>query len=330
MEAIQNFNEILKSFNIKAFCTNYQKIDNYSYFDLRLSPNTKVKDLQKYSDEISLLLKTPCKPSVKILHSQGLVRLEFITLRKHVLNLFEYFTNDQVPTGELICLLGKTVDDQRVWMDLIQNPHMIISGTTGSGKSTLLNNIIANVLNYNQAALFLMDPKHIEFSEYEIHFKDDIQVSYSYNECVYMLDTLIDVMEQRYNLLRQNLLYKDINPILIIIDEFADLIIQDTDNSFYSKLCQLSQKCRAAKMSIILSTQRPSVDIVNGIIKANFPARISCRVVSHVDSRVILDSVGAEKLLGNGDALLRDNFRYLERFQIAYTTSTEVCKYFGV
>jgi S-DNA-T family DNA segregation ATPase FtsK/SpoIIIE len=115
----------------------------------------------------------------------------------------------------------------------------------------------------------------------------------------------------------------------LIIDEFADLIMQDKDDQFFSKLCRLAQKCRAARISIVLSTQRPSVNIINGAIKANFPARISCRVASHVDSKVVLDTSGAEDLIGRGDALLIDNFRHMERFQVAYTDAVEVCNYFG-
>jgi len=120
-----------------------------------------------------------------------------------------------------------------------------------------------------------------------------------------------------------------LKPILIIIDEFADLVMQDKGDMFFDRLCRLAQKCRAARMSIMIATQRPSVNIVNGAIKANFPARIACKVASHVDSKVILDTVGAENLLGKGDALLRDNSRNMERFQVAYTDATEVCQIFG-
>ena len=105
--------------------------------------------------------------------------------------------------------------------------------------------------------------------------------------------------------------------------------MQDKEYQFHDKLCRLAQKCRASRISIILSTQRPSVNVVSGAIKANFPARIACRVASHIDSKVVLDSVGAENLLGHGDALIRDNYRFIERFQIAYTNSTEICNYFG-
>src|ERR1700686_1328439 len=165
MNTVTDFDSILSSFGIKAICVNYQQIDNYFFYDLKLKPHAKVNDIKKYSDEISLALKTPCKPSFKVLHQEGIVRLEFAGPRKKALNLFDYFTNSNIPKGEINCLLGQTVDGEKVWMDLAQNPHMLISGTTGSGKSVLLHNIVANLFNYNDVDLFLVDPKRIEFSD---------------------------------------------------------------------------------------------------------------------------------------------------------------------
>lgn len=328
MELIKDFNDLLRSFNIKASCVNHQQVDNYFYYDLKLNPTAKVRDIQKYSDEISLALKTPCKPSVKILHNEGVVRLEFVSPRKEILRLFDFFSNKNVPSGEINCLLGQTVDGRQMWMDLAQNPHLIVSGTTGSGKSTLLHNIIANIFNYNDVDLFLVDPKQIEFVEYKKHM-NNISVLNTYDESVAMLKSAIEVMEFRYELIRMGTPASSLKSIVIIIDEFADLIMQDKNDEFYLVLCRLAQKCRAARIHIILSTQRPSVNIINGTIKANFPARIACRVASHVDSKVILDASGAENLLGKGDALVRDNLRHLERFQVAYTDAAEVCSYFG-
>jgi S-DNA-T family DNA segregation ATPase FtsK/SpoIIIE len=161
VESIQRFNQILQSFNIKASCIDYQSIDNYCYYDLKLNPHAKVKDVQRFSDEISLALKASRKPSIKPLHEKGVVRVEFITPRAEPLRLLDYFTNSGVPQMELPCLLGQSVEGKRLWMDLAQNPHLLIAGTTGSGKSTLMHNIIANLLNYNKVHLFLVDPKNI-------------------------------------------------------------------------------------------------------------------------------------------------------------------------
>lgn len=326
MDTVQQFNHILSSFNIKATCLSMHQVDNYVYYDLKLHPRAKVKEIQKYSDEISLALKKS-KPSVKVLHEQGVVRVEFASPREKPLKLFDIFTNDDVPSGGLVCLLGQTVDGSKIWTDLLDNPHCLVAGTTGSGKSTLLHNIIANVFNYNDADLYLIDPKRIEFGQYQGVRKT--QVYHNYDDVVELLANMIEIMEDRYEKLRAGWDAKDLKPILIIIDEFADLVMQDKGDMFFDRLCRLAQKCRAARMSILLSTQRPSVNVVNGAIKANFPARIACKVASHVDSKVILDTVGAENLLGKGDALLRDNSRNMERFQVAYTDATEVCQIFG-
>jgi S-DNA-T family DNA segregation ATPase FtsK/SpoIIIE len=293
---------------------------------VKLNAKSKVKDIERCSDEISLSLRAHSKPRIKPIYDSGLVRLEFSSPRQSPLNLLDYFSSEKMP-GDLSCLLGQSVDGERVWMDLAKNPHMIISGTTGSGKSVLLHNIIANLLNYNKTKIYLIDPKGSEFSNYENRF-ENIEVGYSYNEAIEALDCFIGSMECRYEYLRKNLDITKLPYAVLIIDEFSDLIMQDKDDLFYNKLCMLAQKCRAARISIILSTQRPSVNVINGTIKANFPARIACKTASQIDSKIVLDYSGAESLLGSGDALLKDNFRHLERFQVAYTTSKEVCEYF--
>lgn len=328
-DEVKRFNEILKAFKINANCIDYQKVDNYSFYDLVLGTNGRVSQLRKFGDEISLQLKSPCKPSIKVMHAFGKVRLEFVHARETALNLFDYFTNDKVPLGELMCLLGQAVDGSRVWMDIAKNPHMIVSGTTGSGKSVLLHNLIANLCNYSQAQLYLMDPKSIEFTAYEERL-ENTTVSYSYDECLIIMNSLVEIMNERYLLIKAGESLHNLPYIVCIIDEFADLIMQDTDNSFYKQLCALAQKCRAAKIHLILCTQRPSVNVINGTIKANFPARIACRVASHTDSKIILDCTGAEDLLGAGDSLMKDNSRDLVRFQCAYTNAEEVCSFFGM
>ncbi len=326
MQLINEFNYLLNSFNIKATCVSYNNIGNYSYYDIKLHNSARVKDIQKYSDELSLALKMPCRPTIKLLHSSGVVRVEFILPRKANLELLDYMSNNNIPRGNINCLLGQAVDGNELWMDLSANPNLIISGTTGSGKSVLLHNIIANLYNYNDVDLFLVDPKNIEFIAYKNSMRNTA-VMFSYHDALIMLNDIISLMESRYNQIRDGhaVSFKD---TVIIIDEFADLIMQDKNDNFYKNLCLLSQKCRAAQIYIILATQRPSVNIINGSIKSNFPARIACRVASHTDSKVILDATGAEDLLGNGDALIKDNFRNLERFQIAYINSKDIYNIF--
>jgi len=326
MENVEKFNNILKSFHIKAACVDFQTIENYSFYDVELSPDARIRDLHKYSEEIGLALLAKSKPGIKVIPEQGIVRMEFLSPRKEKLQLMDCFTNSSIPKGELLCLLGQDLYGQPIWMNLDKNPHMIVAGTTGSGKSTLLHNIIANLFNYNDAKIYLMDPKNIEFSKYS-NIVDNI--AYNYSDCLDFLDELLATMELRYQMIREGLNPARLPYYVVIIDEFADLILQDKNDEFYTKLCRLAQKCRASKIHLILSTQRPSASIVDGNIKANFPTRIACKVSSAIDSRIILDASGAENLMGRGDALLKDDQRNMERFQIAYIDPDEVIKYFG-
>lgn len=326
MDAIKNFNTILNNFKLNAQCVNYHRNDNYFHYDLQLNSNIRIKDIQKISDEIALALKAPCKPSFKILHQEGIVRLEFAKNSDSSLNLISMLENSPLIKGELPCLLGRQSDGQNMWMDLSNNPHMIISGTTGSGKSTLLHNIIGNLLRIKNIDISLIDPKRIEFAAYNKF--NNITVNYSYNSALATIESTLELMEFRYELLNINDDGSNLTPLVLIIDEFSDLILQDENSKFYNALCKLAQKCRAAKIYLILSTQRPTANIINGNIKANFPARIACKVSSHVDSKVILDAVGAENLIGKGDALVRDNSRYLDRFQVAYASAAENIKHY--
>ena len=271
-----------------------------------------------------MALKAPHKFNCKVLHNEGIVRLEFAASQKKPLNLFSLLSEANNANGTIPCLLGQKIDGSLMWMDLQENPHMIVAGTTGSGKSTLLHNIIANIVYFDSADLFLSDPKNIEFSVYE----DLYQVSYSYEDTMFFINALIKLMDSRYEYLRSGKSSLTLRPQVLIIDEFANLIMQDKNDQFYSSLCYLAQKCRVANIHIILATQRPSAQIINGNIKANFPARIACKVANQVDSRIILDESGAENLSGKGDAYLKDNFRSMERFQVAYTSSQEIINFY--
>ena len=327
MTKIKQFNTILKSLKINAECIDYKVIGNYTFYDIKLGASGTVKGLYRFLEEISLQLMSASKPSLEIIRDKGIVRLNFINAIRNKLMLADFVTNDDVPNGSLVWLLGQAADGSKVFVDIAKMPHCIVAGTTGSGKSCILHGAIFNALNYNNAKIFLMDPKRIEFSKYEGVF-DNISVSYTIDKCKYILDMLVEVMNTRYEMMKNGAVADQFSPILVVIDELAELQYQDTDNSFHDTLCLLAQKSRAAKIHIIVATQRPSVQIISGAIKANFPARISCRVASGVDSKVILDEVGAEDLIGAGDALLKNNTGKLVRFQAAFITAEEVCSIF--
>lgn len=330
MDNVTTLNNIFGAFKISATCKQFFEHKNAYFYDVELKPGTRIRDLEKYAAELSLALKAPSKPRIKAIPELGLLRLEFMKLQDQKVDLFELGYKSKMPVGKLNCLIGETLEGAPLWIDIVSNPHMLIAGTTGSGKSTMLHTIIANLLMYHNTYISLMDPKNIEFYKYSGLWNYKLGVNYSYSDCVQKLSDLCDEMERRYTLMRTHRISSDYFPyIVLIIDEFADLILQDADHSFHGYLCKLAQKSRAAGIHIILSTQRPSVDIVDGSIKANFPARLSCKVATNTDSRVILDTPGAELLLGKGDSLLKNNQFSLQRFQGAYTTPEEVINYFG-
>ncbi len=330
MEPVTNLNEILSAFKIDATCKNYSEYKNACFYDVELKPGAKVKDIEKYSTELSLALKKAGKPRVVVSSEEGVLRLEFINSKKEKTSLFELGKISPRPKGTVTCLLGETLYGQPLWLDIVTSPHLLIAGTTGSGKSTLLHNIIGNLLMYPRVNVLLMDPKSIEFFKYADANIPQLNVTYDYAECLQVLESLGNEMESRYKDIKdKKATVASFPTTVLIIDEYADLIMQDVGNAFYKALSRLAQKSRAAGIHIILSTQRPSVNVVDGVIKANFPARISCKVATHVDSKIILDSTGAEDLLGAGDAIIKSGQFDLQRFQVAFTSPEEICKIFG-
>jgi DNA segregation ATPase FtsK/SpoIIIE, S-DNA-T family len=319
---------ILNAFRIKASCQNTQEYKNAVCYDLVLSPGARLRDIEKYATELSLALKSPSRPRIFPLTEEGVVRLEFLKPRNAQVDLFG-FSDLARPEGKQMLLLGETLEGSPLWFDLMTNPHLLVAGATGSGKSTLLHSIIANLLSNPNTFSFLMDPKNIEFFKYAELPNAPIRVSYDYNECLMILEWLCQEMDNRYRLLREQQLTADqLSSLVLVIDEYADLVGQDESKRFRSLICRLAQKSRAADIHIVLATQRPAANVVDGNIKANFSTRIACKVASKVDSRVVLDSSGAEILAGRGDAILNGNAFSMQRFQAAYTTPDQVVSYF--
>jgi len=330
MWQVENLNSILAAFKIAALCNNFSEYKNACFYDIELKPGAKVRDIEKYSTELSLALKKAGKPRLIISPEEGIIQLEFLNSKREKTSLFDIAYQIERPEGKLTCLLGETLQNDPLWIDIAANPHLLIAGTTGSGKSTLLHTIIANLLLYPKVSIHLMDPKNIEFYKYSEANLPKLNVAHEFADCLIMIESLCLEMDSRYQKIKERKLFADNFPfIVLIIDEYADLIMQDENKLFYKSLIRLAQKSRAAGIHLIMSTQRPSVDVIDGIIKANFPARISCKVSSHIDSRIILDAVGAERLIGSGDALIRDSKFDLQRFQVAYTSPDEVCCLFG-
>jgi len=201
------------------------------------------------------------------------------------------------------------VDNQRklIYLDLCKAPHVLVSGTTGSGKSVFLNNLI-ELLN---CQLILIDPKRIEFTKYNSLPNLKIPVVHCTYDAINILNNLVNLMEMRYKELQDNSNAK-FEKIVVVIDEFADMVETVRSNKtekelLFSSVVRLSQKARAIGIHLVLATQRPSVSVITGLIKANIPTRISFKQNSIIDSRTILDSSGAEELTSSGLFLLKSS-----------------------
>lgn len=314
-------NKVFEGLKINATCVSAYSHRHFSFYDVELGPGCMVSKLRHFSNEIALGLKSRSIPIVKTITEKGIVRLQVVNSVPETLPFEKMYSSAIKPEGMLPFLFGETNEGTHLWVDMAKNPHMLVAGTTGSGKSVFLHTLIANALRDECCYLHLVDPKGVEFMAYK-----DVAETFdiTYDDTVNMLTNLAKEMEWRYTYLAKLGIssvegyhggifgYK-----LVIIDEVADLMLADKNKQFEIQLIKLAQKCRAVGIYLVLATQRPSVDVLTGTIKANFPARMSCKVSSRVDSNVILDMPGAEHLVGRGDAILKNNEYDCIRYQIA-------------
>lgn len=321
-ENISKLNQIFGAFKIKAKCINYNSYRHFFYYDAVLEPGYKISKLNSFSNELSLALKAPI-PIIKAIPSLGVVRFHFTCRDAETLHFEKLYASSQKPENFFIpFLLGESELGEPLWIDMSKNPHLLIGGSSGSGKSVFLHILIANALKLDDIDLYLIDPKKVEFNRYSLGScvrSIDVNLE-SANQT---LDKLISIMETRFEILNQlrksNI--EDVphlfRKIVVIIDEFSELSLNEKGD-FEFKLIKLAAKCRAAGIYLTLATQRPSVDVVTGLIKANFPARVACKTASQTESKIILDSSGAEHLGGRGDCLIRTSTLDNIRFQAAY------------
>ena len=282
--------------------------------------------------EIRILAPIPGKQAVGV---------EVPNLSPNLVTLGDVF--DELPTtaSPLAVWLGKDIAGNAVWTDLARMPHLLIAGTTGSGKSGCINTILSSVLlraTPDDARLILIDPKRIELSLYESIPHLLTPVVSNPKEAAIVLGNVLAEMERRYELLstvrarnlpEANRAFRSrgeetLPYLLVVIDELADLMMI-SPQQVEDAVIRLAQKSRAVGVHLVLATQRPSVDVITGMIKANVPSRIAFAVSSQTDSRVILDQAGAESLLGQGDMLFKPlGTSRLQRLQGAYVTEEEI------
>jgi S-DNA-T family DNA segregation ATPase FtsK/SpoIIIE len=328
--------QLLEQLKIKADVVNIETNGIVSRYYLKLQPGGKVKKIENCANEIALGLKSYSIPIVRLIPEKGLVSIEILTKPQGTVEFNDLKNSLLKSDDKLPVILGRTHDGEDLITDITKMPHLLIAGTTGSGKSVLLHSIICSlILQESNVRLALVDPKNVEFT----HYKDTKQLMYPIinyaDEAYAILSDLVDEMDDRFRIMSKKSakdIYeynkkrsKKLPYIVLVIDEFADLM-QMSKKEFQVKLSRLAQKSRACGIHIIIATQRPSADVVTGIIKANFPARISCRVTSAINSRVVLDKNGAEKLLGKGDALISSTIYDMLRFRGAYINQVEIEK----
>jgi S-DNA-T family DNA segregation ATPase FtsK/SpoIIIE len=345
---IENMNGILSSLRIKGRCVNAASHRHLAFYDVELdfgeNCSAEVRKMENRAREIALGLKSKTVPVVKPVPAEGVVRLQVATRDADTLLWVEQINGIRLyPEGQALpFLLGKTDEGEDLWVDMAENPHLLIAGGTGSGKSVLLHTLVANAISldasgFQNVELYLVDPKRVEFTLYDSLLDGPVErIESDYVPTVEMLEELVDRMEERYaemnrlgvrkvTDLDRDTQYLQFPYIMVFIDEVNDLMMQDKKMHIFQDLVvRLAQKGRAAGIHLIMATQRPSVDVLTGLIKANFPARIGCRTASKTDSQVILDMPGAESLLGRGDAILRNMKHDRVRFQVAYVDPEDI------
>lgn len=301
---------------------------------LQLHPGAKLSKLERCTTEIALAARAYGPPIIRPITEEGVVSVEMPTGIPDSVRFDELSVRLNESSADIPIALGKSQEGDNIIADLSIMPHLLIAGTTGSGKSVMLHSILCSLIEADtNVKLALIDPKKVEFSYYRNIKQLMYPVITEAHEALEVLTDLVGEMEHRFRLMSKSGVTsigayneKSKTPlpyIVLMIDEFSDLM-HSSKKIFQKKLCMLAQKSRACGIHIVMATQRPSTDVVTGLIKANFPARISCRVTSGVDSRVVLGCHGAEKLLGKGDSLIKALGYDLVRFKGAYISPEEI------
>ena len=312
----------LKSFDVEAKVTNITRGPTVVRYELTPAVGVKVSRIVNLADDIALNLAAKSIRIEAPIPGKGTVGIEVPNEVKEAVYIKDIIASDKFKKAEskLAFALGKDTAGDIVLSDIAKMPHMLVAGATGSGKSVCINTILASILykaKPNEVKLVLIDPKMVELSVYNGIPHLLIPVVTDPKKAAGALDWAVNEMEARYTkfaeagvkdisgynkVIKRDLNGRKLPQIVIVIDELADLMMA-AKNDVETSICRIAQKARAAGMHLVIATQRPSVDVVTGLIKANIPSRIAFTVSSQVDSRTILDQIGAENLLGRGDML---------------------------
>ena len=324
-ELIENagkLKEILNDFGVDANVVQVTKGPSVTRFEIQPSPGVKVSKIVNLQDDIALGLAASGVRMEAPIPGKAAIGIEVPNNKQTAVFLREVLDSEEFSKSKkkLAFALGKDISGKCVVGDLATMPHMLIAGATGSGKSVCINTLIVSLLykySPKEVKLLMVDPKVVELSVYNGIPHLLIPVVTDPKKAAAALNWAVNEMNKRYklfaeasvrniesynSLFEKGIIEEKLPYTVIIVDELADLMMA-CPNDVEDYICRLAQMARAAGMHLIIATQRPSVDVITGVIKANIPSRISFAVSSGIDSRTILDQTGAEKLLGKGDML---------------------------
>ena len=347
---LHKIEEKLSHFKIPVEGKNYIQGPSFTRYEFSVSPDVSIRNVLKYDYDLMATLEV--QDGVRILApipGKNLIGVEVANKVKTMVSLKEVLVETESKKhkkGSLMFAIGKNLIGEAIEDNLAKGPHYLVAGSTGSGKSVCLNSmLISLIMRYSpeDMKLILIDPKTVEFAPYEHlpHLVTDEIIS-DLKKVLAVLDWAIEEMERRYATFRaceESVVdidgYNDTKDvvngkiqrmprIVIVIDELADLMAQ-IKRDIEGKIQRLTAKARSAGIHLVLATQRPSVDVITGVIKSNLPSRIAFKVMNFMDSQTILNEVGAEKLLGYGDMLYRNSgMPNCERYQGTFVSPVEI------
>ena len=332
-------------------------------YEIIPAPGVRISKIKNLEDDIALSLAALGIRIIAPIPGKGTIGIEVPNSKPEIVSMRSLIASEKFQNSdfELPIVLGKTITNETYTFDLVKMPHLLVAGATGQGKSVGLNAILVSLLykkHPSQVKFVLIDPKKVEltlFNKIERHFLaklpgEEEPIITDTSKVVNTLNSLCVEMDDRYELLKQaqtrnikeynnKFVKRKLNPekghrympyIVVLIDEFADLIMT-AGKEVEHPIARLAQLARAIGIHLIVATQRPSVNVITGMIKANFPARIAFRVLSKVDSRTILDASGADQLIGKGDMLISTGNDVI-RLQCGFVDTPEVediCDFIG-
>ena len=337
-ENVSHLENVLKEFGIDAKVVNYEYGPTITRYEIIIPKGIKVSKVTGLSDDIAMNLAAESIRIEAPIPGKNTIGIETPNKIKEPVHFSNIIKNKELDSGELKIILGKDIVGRDKFIDIAKMPHLLIAGQTGSGKSVCVNTLISTLISKKsdkEVKFIMVDPKMVELMPYNDIPHLLVPVIIDPEQAAIALKWAVNEMENRYMKLMENgvrnikgynsLSFVEKMPyIVIIIDELADLMMV-ASGSVEESIARIAQKARAVGIHLIVATQRPSTDVITGMIKANLPSRISFALRSQIDSRTILDSAGAEKLLGQGDMLLLANgSSKLERIQGAYISDEEV------